>query len=129
MINVWPVLGITKPLTDARFVVHKLMIEMLDNSLLLVATYLCFSLQECKCDKHGSKSNFCNYETGQCYCRTGYSGEKCNLCAAGYYGFPKCRPCSCNLAGSDPETCFDNHCLCDNSGNCYCKVSSLRTYD
>ncbi|KAG8014177.1 Laminin subunit alpha-3 [Nibea albiflora] len=70
----------------------------------------------------------------QCICRAGYTGDKCESCAPGYYGDPmtpggSCRPCNCNGNGNncDPrtgvckntlepgDTNTDEHCQeCDN---------------
>ncbi|XP_042353016.1 laminin subunit alpha-3-like [Plectropomus leopardus] len=70
----------------------------------------------------------------ECVCRAGYTGDKCERCAPGYYGDPltpggSCRPCNCYGNGNncDPKTGVckntlepgdtntDNHCQeCDN---------------
>lgn len=79
-------------------------------------------MQECRCDSFGSFNGFCNNETGMCVCRVGYDGSKCDKCAFGYYGYPRCRPCACNYAGSEPNNCNDTLCGCDPFGQCECKV-------
>ncbi|XP_029380661.1 laminin subunit alpha-3-like isoform X2 [Echeneis naucrates] len=47
----------------------------------------------------------------QCICRSGYTGDRCDRCAPGYYGSPltlggSCKPCNCNGNGNncDPRT-------------------------
>lgn len=53
-------------------------------------------------------------QPGDCICKPGFGGRQCNDCAFGYYGYPYCKPCPCNPAGSvDPSRC---------DGNCLCKV-------
>ncbi|VVC37186.1 Hypothetical protein CINCED_3A012310 [Cinara cedri] len=79
--------------------------------------------QECGCDSFGSFNGLCNNETGTCVCRIGYDGLKCDKCAFGYYGYPRCRPCACNYAGSEPNNCNDTLCGCDEFGQCECKMN------
>lgn len=70
----------------------------------------------------GSTKPQCDHQ-GQCPCRIGYDGLRCEKCAKGYYGYPRCRPCSCNVAGT--LQCDDETCDCNDKGQCPCKVPSL----
>ena len=50
-------------------------------------------------------------------CRPGFGSSDCGQCALGYFGYPNCQPCPCNVAGTvDPDMC---------EGRCECKVSKL----
>ncbi|XP_050482872.1 laminin subunit alpha-1 isoform X2 [Bombus huntii] len=66
----------------------------------------------------GSMKPQCDHQ-GQCPCRIGYDGLRCEKCAKGYYGYPRCRPCSCNVAGT--LQCDDETCDCNDKGQCPCK--------
>jgi laminin alpha 1/2 len=51
----------------------------------------------CQCS---GRSEACDRETGRCIgCRENTAGDRCQLCAAGFYGDPSqpggCKPCSC----------------------------------
>lgn len=62
----------------------------------------------------GSVRAQCDFTSGQCECRPGFAGLNCSRCAEGYFGFPLCRACHCDAAGSlGPD--------CDSSGACACK--------
>ncbi|XP_043286401.1 agrin-like isoform X3 [Venturia canescens] len=76
----------------------------------------------CNCNRLGSVSDTCNPETGQCECKPGVGGLKCNHCMPGYWGLPKiskghqgCIPCGCSLFGSVREDCEQM------TGRCVCK--------
>lgn len=66
---------------------------------------------ECQCDMRGSVSPVCirddnhtdphtGLSAGQCLCKEGFAGDKCDRCAFGYRDFPFCTRCECNLDGS-----------------------------
>uniref|UniRef100_A0A4W4DP19 Laminin, alpha 1 n=1 Tax=Electrophorus electricus TaxID=8005 RepID=A0A4W4DP19_ELEEL len=82
---------------------------------------------ECNCDMRGSVSHACIRDDshansvkgllpGQCICKEGFAGERCDRCAFGYRDFPLCTHCECSLEGShniDPCT------------ECICKVNVM----
>ncbi|XP_076751939.1 wing blister [Xylocopa sonorina] len=70
----------------------------------------------------GSTRPQCDHQ-GQCPCRIGYDGLRCDRCAKGYYGYPRCRPCNCNVAGT--QLCDDGICDCNDQGQCPCKEHVL----
>ncbi|KAM4543486.1 laminin subunit alpha-1 [Fundulus diaphanus] len=86
-----------------------------------VSPYSDFPCVECSCDLRGSKSSVCSRDdpepgvsAGQCWCKEGFSGQRCDRCAFGFRDFPLCVRCECNLAGSTntdpcrPCTCKAN---------------------
>uniref|UniRef100_A0A8U7MML4 Laminin subunit alpha 3 n=1 Tax=Corvus moneduloides TaxID=1196302 RepID=A0A8U7MML4_CORMO len=67
----------------------------------------------CQCHGAGVLGSDCDGSTGQCRCRTGFGGFSCDTCAAGYFQYPFCQVCECNLLGTQPEVCdFLGRCLC-----------------
>ncbi|KAM9386689.1 laminin subunit alpha-3 [Phaethornis superciliosus] len=69
--------------------------------------------QPCQCHGAGVLGSDCDGNTGQCRCRTGFGGFSCDTCAAGYFHYPFCQVCECNLSGTQPEVCdFLGRCLC-----------------
>ncbi|RXM99798.1 Laminin subunit alpha-2 [Acipenser ruthenus] len=43
----------------------------------------------CDCNVMGSLTLQCNSDTGCCFCRPGFAGEKCTECKEGYRDFPQ----------------------------------------
>ncbi|XP_035645885.1 laminin subunit beta-1-like [Oncorhynchus keta] len=62
------------------------------------ATYLFgpSGCRSCDCNPQGSEHVFCHEATGQCACIHGVYGRQCDHCLPGHWGFPNCRPCTCN---------------------------------
>ncbi|XP_065685295.1 netrin-4 isoform X2 [Patagioenas fasciata] len=65
----------------------------------------------CSCHPLGSAAlplgprTFCDPSTGDCPCKPGVAGPRCNRCLPGYWGFGAygCRPCDC-ARSCDPRT-------------------------
>ena len=97
---------------------------------------------ECECDISGSNSTSCD-TVGNCTCKSGFTGEKCDTCLSGYFQdtsgicqgivyvssliwshhsphkniflFVFYIDCECDITGS-------NGLSCDSDGNCTCKI-------
>ncbi|XP_073957154.1 agrin-like isoform X3 [Choristoneura fumiferana] len=78
------------------------------------------SSSTCGCNRLGSVSDRCD-ESGQCVCRPGVGGLKCDRCEPGYWGLPRigsghtgCIPCGCSAFGSVREDCeqMTGRCVC-----------------
>ncbi|XP_035378190.1 laminin subunit alpha-5 isoform X2 [Electrophorus electricus] len=85
----------------------------------------------CNCSRPGVTAHDFNCDThsGQCRCKANIVGRQCDRCAPGFYGYPRCRPCDCNEAGSekcDPST---GQCLCkENVEGSRCDQCRLGTF-
>lgn len=62
----------------------------------------------CSCDPTGALNSTCDVNTGQCFCREGVTGQKCDVCEAYHYGFSLdgCQPCDCDPVGSVSLQCI-----------------------
>lgn len=72
---------------------------------------------DCACNPRGVQNRDlrCNVETGICSCRPNVIGRSCDKCRPGFFGFPNCQLCRCDIRGTTPEICDQN------SARCYCK--------
>ncbi|XP_037397596.1 usherin [Pygocentrus nattereri] len=77
----------------------------------------------CRCEPRGTleESFACDKLTGQCRCKSGTEGRRCNRCSPHMYWLVSansthgCQPCSCDLLGTVAGT------VCDpDSGQCVC---------
>ncbi|CAD5215290.1 unnamed protein product [Bursaphelenchus okinawaensis] len=73
--------------------------------------------QLCGCNPQGSLNGElqCDSNNGQCLCKEGVGGRRCEKCLPGYYNFPECLKCSCNTAGTVAEVCDSQ------TSECKCK--------
>ncbi|XP_013375386.1 PREDICTED: usherin isoform X1 [Chinchilla lanigera] len=77
--------------------------------------------EPCRCNLHGSVNKICNPVSGQCECKKGVKGLRCDTCREHFYGLDAtgCKACDCDAAGSVPGT------VCDaETGQCLCKPST-----
>nr|XP_033943330.1 laminin subunit alpha-5 isoform X2 [Pseudochaenichthys georgianus] len=70
----------------------------------------------CNCTRPGVETPdvSCDTLSGQCRCKDNVVGRQCERCSPGFYGYPNCRLCDCNDAGTEEEVCdyFTGQCLC-----------------
>ena len=77
----------------------------------------------CSCDPVGTKATgnseiiTCKVGGGQCPCKPGVVGRRCDQCAPGYFGFGNngCTACACNVTGSEDLFCHNE------TGQCKCR--------
>ncbi|GAU99875.1 hypothetical protein RvY_10813-2 [Ramazzottius varieornatus] len=62
--------------------------------------------RSCDCSHFGSEHSDCHRNSGQCVCKAGYEGKKCDRCAAGFGQISEgCLPCECDMVGSLSSQC------------------------
>ncbi|XP_077863234.1 laminin subunit beta-1-like [Saccoglossus kowalevskii] len=68
----------------------------LEQVFILTTNYLQGALP-CDCDLVGSYNNLCDEYGGQCACKTGVGGRRCDMCLPEYYAYSStgCQPCNC----------------------------------
>lgn len=80
---------------------------------------------KCRCNSLGSLASTCDAETGQCRCKRGVGGLRCDRCEPSYWGLQLaadnrnsaggCIPCGCNIYGSIRDDCDQM------TGQCRCR--------
>ncbi|XP_058060994.1 laminin subunit alpha [Anopheles bellator] len=72
--------------------------------------------EECNCNPLGVTNNNlqCDMESGLCDCKSNVVDRKCDRCQYGFYNFPYCEPCRCDIRGTTFEICdqTDESCFC-----------------
>ena len=69
---------------------------------------------DCKCNNVGSVTLQCDLENGECACKDGFIGEKCDACAKSTWSFERnCKGCIENHFNFNNDTeCEGNWILC-----------------
>ncbi|XP_026292152.1 laminin subunit alpha [Frankliniella occidentalis] len=76
-----------------------------------------FGCEDCNCSPQGVVDNNlqCDLNNGSCSCKPNIVGRHCDKCLEGYWLFPQCQICDCDLRGCREE-------ICDQvTAQCYCK--------
>nr|ABY40628.1 alpha 3,4,5-laminin [Ciona savignyi] len=85
----------------------------------------------CDCDSTYTVGS-CEPNTGRCYCKVQYAGDRCDSCAPGYYDFPECRACDCYYNGTLNDVCLPvgDACPCKyNFAGKYCDECAAGFYN
>ncbi|KAJ8258866.1 hypothetical protein COCON_G00178780 [Conger conger] len=95
-----------------------------DNTTAALGVGLAGCPSTCKCNPYGSYGGTCDPASGQCSCKPGVGGQKCDRCEPGFWNFrgivtentSGCTPCHCDALGSVRDDCEQM------SGLCSCKA-------
>lgn len=72
--------------------------------------------EECNCNPLGvERGNLqCDLNNGSCDCRSNVVGRSCDKCLNGFFNFPHCEACRCDIRGTTFEVCdqVDETCFC-----------------
>ncbi|XP_030765960.1 laminin subunit alpha [Sitophilus oryzae] len=73
--------------------------------------------ETCNCNPLGVLNDNlqCDTQNGRCPCKANIVGRTCDNCEAGYFSFPDCASCDCNVNGTDSEICDKQ------TAECFCK--------
>ncbi|XP_036388152.1 agrin-like isoform X3 [Megalops cyprinoides] len=95
-----------------------------DNATAALGVGLAGCPSTCQCNPYGSYGGSCDPTSGQCSCKPGVGGQKCDRCEPGFWNFrgivtestSGCTPCNCDALGSVRDDCEQM------SGLCSCKT-------
>ncbi|KOB70688.1 putative laminin A chain [Operophtera brumata] len=62
--------------------------------------------------KRWDEIDVCQQESGRCECRKEFNPPNCDSCAYGYFDYPNCKPCTCNLNGTEGQHCTPTDGIC-----------------
>ncbi|MGH0121147.1 UNVERIFIED_CONTAM: hypothetical protein FKN15_046392 [Acipenser sinensis] len=99
----------------------------LDNTTAALGVGLAGCPSTCLCNPYGSYGGTCDPSSGQCSCKPGLGGQKCDRCEPGFWNFrgivtenkSGCTPCNCDATGSVRDDCEQM------SGLCSCKTGVI----
>uniref|UniRef100_A0AAY5EY32 Agrin n=1 Tax=Electrophorus electricus TaxID=8005 RepID=A0AAY5EY32_ELEEL len=95
-----------------------------DNKTTALGVQMAGCPSKCHCNPYGSYGGACDPTTGQCSCKPGVGGLKCDRCEPGFWNFRAivtentsgCTPCNCDAIGSVRDDCEQM------TGLCSCKT-------
>uniref|UniRef100_A0A8C7JNX8 Agrin n=1 Tax=Oncorhynchus kisutch TaxID=8019 RepID=A0A8C7JNX8_ONCKI len=95
-----------------------------DNKTAALGVGLAGCPSTCQCNPYGSYKGTCDPGSGQCSCKPGVGGQKCDRCDPSFWNFrgivtenlSGCTPCNCDAVGSVRDDCEQM------SGLCSCKT-------
>ncbi|XP_053542529.1 agrin isoform X2 [Ictalurus punctatus] len=95
-----------------------------DNKTAALGVEMAGCPSKCHCNQYGSYGGMCDPSTGQCSCKPGVGGLKCDRCEPGFWNFrgivtekaSGCTPCNCDAVGSVRDDCEQM------TGLCSCKT-------
>ncbi|KAF4078101.1 hypothetical protein AMELA_G00195500 [Ameiurus melas] len=91
-----------------------------DNKTAALGVEMAGCPSKCHCNQYGSYVGMCDPSTGQCSCKPGVGGLKCDRCEPGFWNFrgivtekaSGCTPCNCDAVGSVRDDCEQMTGLC-----------------
>ncbi|XP_054153409.1 laminin subunit alpha-like [Oppia nitens] len=88
---------------------------------------------DCDCEPYGVQNRDlqCDVETGNCNCKSNIIGRNCNKCKSGFWSYPHCQYCRCDLRGTTDDICDQStsRCFCkDNVDGEYCDQCKPDSY-
>ncbi|NWZ86949.1 AGRIN protein, partial [Poecile atricapillus] len=91
-----------------------------DNVTLALGVGAAGCPSSCQCNPYGSYGGSCDPGSGQCSCKPGVGGLKCDRCEPGFWNFrgivtdgrSGCTPCGCDPVGSVRDDCEQMSGLC-----------------